>query len=75
MKKLVSLLIVVVLFCSCSDYQKALKNEDVAAKFEIATKMYVTEDAIKWHMRKIFAILNVKSRTQAIIEAERQGVI
>ncbi|MEZ0130163.1 outer membrane protein assembly factor BamD, partial [Flavobacterium sp. LBUM151] len=40
MKKIVSLLIVVVLFCSCSDYQKALKNEDVAAKFEIATKMY-----------------------------------
>lgn len=42
---------------------------------QIATKMYVTEDAIKWHMRKIFAIFNVKSRTQAIIEAERQGVI
>ena len=40
MKKIVSLLIVVVLFCSCSDYQKALKNDDVAAKFEIATKMY-----------------------------------
>src|SRR3990167_919258 len=42
---------------------------------QIATKMYVTEDAIKWHMRKIFTILNVKSRTQAISEAERQGVI
>ena len=40
MKKIVSLLIVVALFCSCSDYQKALKNEDVAAKFEVATKMY-----------------------------------
>jgi outer membrane protein assembly factor BamD len=40
MKKIVSLLVVVALLCSCSDYQKALKNEDVAAKFEIATKMY-----------------------------------
>ena len=40
MKKIVSLLIVVALFCSCSDYQKVLKNEDVAAKFEMATKMY-----------------------------------
>ncbi|MBP4137913.1 outer membrane protein assembly factor BamD [Flavobacterium geliluteum] len=40
MKKIVSLLVVVVLLYSCSDYQKALKNEDVAAKFEIATKMY-----------------------------------
>lgn len=40
MKRIVSLLVVVALFCSCSDYQKALKNEDVAAKFEVATKMY-----------------------------------
>ncbi|OIV40992.1 outer membrane protein assembly factor BamD [Flavobacterium johnsoniae] len=40
MKKIVSLLIVVALFCSCSEYQKALKNEDVAAKFQVATKMY-----------------------------------
>ncbi|CAM3521572.1 outer membrane protein assembly factor BamD [Flavobacterium chungbukense] len=40
MKKIVSLLIVVTLFCSCGEYQKALKNEDVAAKFEMATKMY-----------------------------------
>ncbi|GAA3769027.1 outer membrane protein assembly factor BamD [Flavobacterium ginsengiterrae] len=40
MKKIVSLFIVVALFCSCSEYQKALKNEDVAAKFEVATKMY-----------------------------------
>jgi outer membrane protein assembly factor BamD len=40
MKKIISVLFVVVLFCSCSDYQKALKNEDVAAKFEVATKMY-----------------------------------
>lgn len=28
------------LFYSCGEYQKALKNEDVAAKFEMATKMY-----------------------------------
>ncbi|MDQ6529117.1 outer membrane protein assembly factor BamD [Flavobacterium sp. LHD-85] len=40
MKKTVLLLIVVTLFYSCGEYQKALKNEDVAAKFEMATKMY-----------------------------------
>ncbi|WP_119790070.1 outer membrane protein assembly factor BamD [Flavobacterium anhuiense] len=40
MKKIVLLLIVVTLFYSCGEYQKALKNEDVAAKFEMATKMY-----------------------------------
>ncbi|WP_395051369.1 outer membrane protein assembly factor BamD [Flavobacterium sp.] len=40
MKKLVSLFLIVVLFASCSEYQKALKTEDVAVKFEMATKLY-----------------------------------
>lgn len=39
-KKLVSLLLLVVLFTSCGEYQKALKSEDVAVKFEMATKLY-----------------------------------
>jgi outer membrane protein assembly factor BamD len=40
MKKLVSLFLIVALFASCSEYQKALKTEDVAVKFEMATKLY-----------------------------------
>jgi outer membrane protein assembly factor BamD len=40
MKKIVSLFLLVVLFASCSEYQKALKTEDVAVKFEMATKLY-----------------------------------
>jgi outer membrane protein assembly factor BamD len=40
MKKIVSLLLVIVLFSSCNEYQKALKSEDVAIKFDVATKMY-----------------------------------
>lgn len=39
-KKLVSLLLLLVLFASCSEYQKALKTEDVAVKFEMATRLY-----------------------------------
>lgn len=39
-KKIVSLLLLVILFGSCSEYQKALKTEDVAVKFEAATKLY-----------------------------------
>jgi outer membrane protein assembly factor BamD len=39
-KKLLSLFLLVVLFASCSEYQKALKTEDVAVKFEMATKLY-----------------------------------
>ena len=40
MKKFLSILIILVVFSSCSEYQKALKNEDVSAKFEAATKQY-----------------------------------
>jgi len=40
MKKIVSLLIIIVLLVSCNEYQKALKSEDPAVKLEMATKMY-----------------------------------
>lgn len=40
MKKIVSILLIVVLFSSCNEYQKALKSEDVGVKFELATKLY-----------------------------------
>jgi outer membrane protein assembly factor BamD len=40
MKKIISVLLLVFLFGSCSEYQKALKTEDVAIKFEMATKLY-----------------------------------
>jgi len=33
-------LLVVTLFYSCGEYQKALKTEDVAIKFDMATKLY-----------------------------------
>lgn len=39
-KKIGLLLLVVTLFYSCNEYQKALKNEDVAAKFNISTQLY-----------------------------------
>lgn len=40
MKKIVSLLFLVVLFSSCSEYQKALKSEEIDGKYEVAAKMY-----------------------------------
>nr|WP_315132053.1 outer membrane protein assembly factor BamD [uncultured Flavobacterium sp.] len=40
MKKLVSLLLVVLFLGSCNEYQKALKSEDVAVKFDMASKLY-----------------------------------
>ena len=40
MKKIINLVLVLSFFCSCSEYQKALKSEDVAVKFEMANQLY-----------------------------------
>lgn len=40
MKKFLSVLLISVVICSCSHYQKALKSEDVAVKFDEAVKQY-----------------------------------
>ena len=42
MKKIISVLLIVAFFCSCNEYQKALKTEDVAVKFDMGTKLYDT---------------------------------
>lgn len=40
MKKFISILLIIVVFSSCSEYQKALKSEDIGMKFDVATKQY-----------------------------------
>lgn len=40
MKKIILILFVSLCFYSCNEYQKALKTEDVAVKFDIANKLY-----------------------------------
>ena len=40
MNKVVSFLFIAFLLISCSEYQKALKSDDVAVKSEAANKMY-----------------------------------
>lgn len=40
MKKTVSILLIALVFASCSEYQKAIKSEDVAVKFAMASKLY-----------------------------------
>ena len=46
MKKFLALFAVILFLSSCSEYQRALKSEDVAVKFASATKMY---DAKKYN--------------------------
>jgi len=41
----------------------------------IADQLLVSEDTVKWHMRRIFADLKARNRVQAISEAERRNLI
>ena len=40
MKKFLVLFVLTLFFSSCNEYQKALKSEDIALKFDVSTKMY-----------------------------------
>ena len=40
MKKFISILLILVVLSSCSEYQKALKTEEIGVKFDVATKQY-----------------------------------
>ena len=42
---------------------------------EIAERLDVTEDAVKWHMKRIFSELRVTNRVQAITEARLRGLL
>lgn len=42
---------------------------------EIAERLLVTEDTVKWHMKKIFSELKVANRVQAVTEARLRGLI
>ncbi len=44
MRRLFSLLLLIVVLHSCSEYQKVLKNEDVKAKYDLAEKLYKEEN-------------------------------
>ncbi len=40
MKKIVSLVLVLVFFASCSEFQRVLKEEDIAEKYKLGTELY-----------------------------------
>ncbi|VAW15690.1 Outer membrane assembly lipoprotein YfiO [hydrothermal vent metagenome] len=44
MRRYIPVLILAVVFSSCNEYQKVLKNEDVKAKYDLAQKFYEEED-------------------------------
>lgn len=53
MKKLIAIFSIFLVFNSCSEYQKALKSEDIKTKFDLGTKLY---EEGKWNKaNRLFA--------------------
>jgi two-component system NarL family response regulator len=42
---------------------------------EIAAKLFISEETVKSHIKSLFAKLNVKDRTDAVITAFRHGIV
>lgn len=42
---------------------------------ELASRLFVSENTIKWHLQHVFAKLGVKNRTRAVLVARKHGVI
>lgn len=65
MKKGFYTLLISILFISCSDFQKALKSDDVAKKFEMGTELYEAEKWNKAHRLFSQILPNYRGKPQA----------
>lgn len=65
MKKLIYIFITIVVFSSCSDYQKALKEEDIAAKFKMGTELFDAEKYAKANRLFLQIVPKYRGKPQA----------
>ena len=42
---------------------------------EISSRLFVSEDTVKAHLKTLFSKLNVRDRTEAAITAIRHGIV
>ena len=52
-----------------------LRNAVDQANKEIANQLFVSEDTVKWHIRKIFRSLGTSNRTESVAEAEYRHIL
>ena len=64
MRKLLYLLVVLV-FCSCSEYQKALKSTDIGEKFKMGTELYDAEKFSKANRLFVDIVPKYRGKPQA----------
>ena len=57
------------------EYEVLLKLAEGLSNKEIARALELTENTVKFHLKSLFSKLNVSKRTQAVVEAQRRGII
>jgi outer membrane protein assembly factor BamD len=65
MKKGLYILLISILFNSCSDFQKTLRSEDIAEKFKMGTELYEAEKWNKSHRLLSQILQNYRGKPQA----------
>ncbi|RKE95078.1 outer membrane protein assembly factor BamD [Ichthyenterobacterium magnum] len=65
MKNLIYILLIAVVFSSCSEFQKALKSEDTATKFKLGTELYEQGKYSKAHRLFAQIVPNYAGKPQA----------
>ncbi len=65
MKKFLYILIAVIGLSSCSEYQKALKTEDIATKFKMGTELFDTGKFAKANRLFVQIVPNYRGKPQA----------
>lgn len=64
------------------DYQLSKRETDILRLYisgytrtEIATKICLSENTVKWYLKQLFCKLDIKNRTQAVGKAKEMGLI
>ncbi len=65
MKKLIYILIIAITFSSCSEYQKALKSEEIGAKFKMGTDLFDAGKYAKAHRLFLQIVPKYRGKPQA----------
>ena len=65
MKRLIYILVILVTFSSCNEYQKALKAEDIATKFKLGTELYEAEKYNKANRLFVQIVPKYRGKPQA----------
>ncbi|PJG42599.1 LuxR family transcriptional regulator [Acinetobacter tandoii] len=57
------------------ELQILLKVSEGCTDIELADKVFLSVNTVKWHLRNIYNKLGVRSRLEAVTEAKKQGLI